>query len=135
MNSAPYITQIIVTNPGTGYTSASALITAKPGDTTGQLGVVTVNLKGRYGTLRTYYNNVSQVKTLFNSDVGTIDYKSGIVTLKSFNPIEVDNPLGQLTVTANPTTSIISSTFNRIITIDPYDPNAITVNVIAKTST
>jgi hypothetical protein len=38
-----------------------------------------------------------------------------------------------LTITANPLTSIISSSYNRIITVDPFDPTAITVNVIAKT--
>lgn len=111
-----------------------AVITAADGDTTGQLGAAVVNLQGRYGTLRSYYNNTNQVKTVFLSNVGTIDYTGGVITLNSFGPIDVDNDLGQLTVTANPTTSIISSTYNRIITIDPYDPTAITVNIIAKAS-
>jgi hypothetical protein len=44
----------------------------------------------------------------------------------------VDNPLGQLAITVNPTTTIISSSYNRIITLDPFDSNAITVNVTAK---
>ena len=57
---------------------------------------------------------------------------NGIITLNSFGPIGVDNPLGQFTVTVKPTTSIVSSSYNRIITIDPYDANAITVNVITK---
>ena len=41
---------------------------------------------------------------------------------------------GELSVSVKPTTSIISSTYNRIITIDPYDPTAVVVNVIAKNS-
>jgi hypothetical protein len=110
------------------------VITAQSGDTTGQLGAAIVNLKGRYGTLRTYYNNTNQVKTVLNSNIGTIDYQSGIITLNNFGPINIDNELGQLAVTVNPTTSIVSSSYNRIITIDPYDPNSITVNVTAKTS-
>ena len=69
-----------------------------------------------------------------NTNAGTVDYVNGIVTLNSLSPVQVDNDLGQLTITANPTTTIISSTYNRIITIDPYDPNAIIVNVIAKTT-
>lgn len=44
----------------------------------------------------------------------------------------VDNELGQLTITTNPVTTIVSSTYNRIITVDPYDPNAIIVNITAK---
>ena len=132
--SAGAIRSIVVDTAGTNYTSAIAVITPVYGDTTGQLGVAVVNLQGRYGALRSYYNNTSQVKTVFLSNIGTVDYTGGVVTLNSFGPIDVDNPLGQFTVTANPTTSIISSTYNRIITIDPYDATAITVNVIAKAS-
>ena len=84
--------------------------------------------------LRIYYNNTNSVKTIFNSNVGTIDYTNGIITLNSFNPYNVNNDLGQLTVTAAPTTSIISSAYNRIITIDPYDSTAIIVNVTSKSS-
>ena len=83
--------------------------------------------------MRAYYNNTENVKTVFNNNVGIVDYNSGIITLDALNPLSVDNPLGQLTVTANPTTTIISSSYNRIITVDPYDPNAIVVNVTAKT--
>jgi hypothetical protein len=58
----------------------------------------------------------------------------GVVTLNSLNPINVDNELGQLTISSTPVTSIISSSYNRIITIDEYDPNSIIVNVIAKST-
>jgi len=128
------INSIVVDTPGTGYTSAIAVITNDPSDTTGALGAAVVNLAGRYGTLRTYYNNTNSVKTILNSNIGTIDYTNGIITLNSFNPYEVDNSLGQLTVSTSPTTSIISSAYNRIITVDPYDPTAIVVNVTTKSS-
>jgi len=127
------IKQIVVTNPGTGYTSAIAVVTPAPGDSTGQAGAVQVNLQGRYGTLRAYYNNTSSVKTTLNNNVGTIDYQSGVITLNSFSPIAVDTPLGQLTVTATPTTTLLSSNYNKIITVDPFDSSAIIVNVYAKT--
>lgn len=127
------IQSIVVDNAGSGYTSAIATITSASGDTTGQLGAAVVNLEGRYGTLRSYYFDSRNVKNIFDSDVGTIDYQEGVITLNSFGPYAVDNELGQLSVTTTPTTSIISSTYNRIITIDPYDVNAITVNVTAKT--
>ena len=44
----------------------------------------------------------------------------------------VNNLLGELALSVKPTTSIISSTYSRIITIDPYDTNSVVVNVIAK---
>ena len=108
-------------------------MTPQSNDTTGQQGAAVAIMEGRYGTLRTYYNDTNNVKTVLNNNVGSIDYNLGIVTLNALNPLTVDNPLGQLTVSATPTTTIISSTYNRIITVDPYDSNAIVVNVIAKT--
>ena len=124
---------ITVTNVGSGYTSAIVQITSATNDTTGQQGAAVAILQGRYGTLRTYYNNTQNVKTVLNNNIGTVDYEQGIVTLNAFSPLDVDNVLGQLTVSANPTTNIISSSYNKIITVDPFDPNAIIVNVIAKT--
>jgi hypothetical protein len=128
------IQKINVLTKGTGYTSAIISITPAEGTTTGALGAAIPNLEGRYGTLRTYYYNSQNAKTVFEANVGTIDYTMGIVTLNAFNPIDIDNPLGQLTVTASPTTTIISSSYNRIITIDPFDANAIIVNVTAKST-
>jgi len=127
------IYSIVIDSIGSGYTSAIATISAQAGDTTGQLGSAVVNLLGKTGTLRTYYNDNTNVKTVLNSNIGTIDYNNGIVTLNSFAPTDVANELGQLSVTVNPNSSIISSSSNRIITIDPYDVYAITVNIISKT--
>ena len=132
INNSGQITSITVTNSGNNYTSAIATITPASGDTTGQNGSAIVTLQGQYGTLRTYYNTANNVKTIFNTNVGKIDYTNGIITLNSFNPLNVDNPLGQLAITATPTTTIISSSYNRIITVDSFDPTAITVNVTAK---
>lgn len=134
INNNGALKAITVTNAGSGYTSAMATITPQPGDTTGQLGAAIVKLEGQFGTLREYYNNDRNVKTVFNNNIGTVNYDAGIVTLNSFGPIDVDNPLGQLTVSVNPTTTIVSSSFNRIITIDPFDSNAIVVNITAKTA-
>ena len=75
------------------------------------------------------------MKTIFDSNIGTIDYLNGVITLESFNPYGVNDPLGQLTISVTPTTNIISSSYNRIITIDPFDSNAIKVSVTAKTTT
>ena len=128
------IKQINVLTKGVGYTSSIVTITNKPNDTTGTLGAATVTLEGKYGTLRTYFNDTLNVKTVFDGNIGTVDYKSGIITLNAFAPIVVDNELGQLTMTVTPASTIISSSYNRIITLDEYDPQSIIVNVTAKTT-
>jgi len=128
------VSSIVVDTAGVGYTQAIAVITPRSGDTTGKNAVAVVNLKGRYGTLRTYYNDSTNVKIILNANAGTIDYRDGIITLTSFNPYNVNNTLGELSVSVKPTTSIISSDYNRIITIDPYDSTAVVVNVTAKSS-
>lgn len=128
------ISKIVVDNGGNGYTAAIVTITPAAGDSTGQLGSAVANLSGRYGTLRTYYNNIGQVKTIFNSNIGSIDYQEGSIILEDFNPYNVNSDLGILAISVTPTSSIISSSYNKIITIDPFDPDSIIVNVVAKNS-
>ena len=103
-------------------------------DTTGTGGQLVVNLQGRYGTLRSYYYNTNNVKTILNNNVGTIDYQNGIITLNNFNPYAIDNSFGQLSIITHPVSASISSTYNRIITLDKYDATAININIIAKSS-
>jgi hypothetical protein len=134
INAAGSITAINVLTSGNNYTTAYATIAPVTNDTTGQLGAAVVNLQGRYGTLGLYYNDTVYGKTTLSTNIGTVDYTNGVITLTNFNPTQVDNDLGQLTLSVTPTTTIVSSTYNRIITVDPYDPNAITANVAAKTS-
>ena len=128
------IKNIVVDTPGNGYTTALVTITTALNDSTGQGGSAYATIEGGLGVLRTYYNNASSVKSTFNSNIGTIDYARGVIALNNFAPIGINNPLGQLTISAKPSTSIISSTYNRIITIDPFDPSAIVVTVIPKTN-
>jgi hypothetical protein len=129
INSSGAITSINILNTGVNYSSAVAVITPVSNDTTGKLGAATINLSGAIGTLQSYYFNQDKAKTILNPNLGTVDYTNGLITLNAFNPIQIDNPLGQLTVTATPKSSIISSSYNRIITIDPFDSGAITVNL------
>ena len=132
LSTSGTIREIRVTNAGSGYTSAVVQITPATGDTTGKLCSATAILEGQYGTLRLYYNNVNTGKSFITKNAGTIDYINGVITLDSFNPYAINDPLGQLTVTAKPTTTIISSSYNRVITVDPYDPSSVVVNVTAK---
>lgn len=122
---------INVLTTGSGYTGAVVTITPQANDTTGTLGNAIAQLEGRFGTLRLYYYNNRGVKVILR-EIGTVDYAAGIIQLNSFNPLNVDDPLGLFGVTANPQTTIISSSFNRIITVDPFDPTSVVVNMIAK---
>ena len=114
------VVSVVVSNPGYNYTQAVVTIENAPGDTTGALAYAAPVLEGSVGTLRTYYyeNNIKQI---LNADAGTIDYQSGLVTLTDFAPQGVNNPLGQLAISVVPDSTIVSSTFNRIIALDEFE--------------
>lgn len=126
------ISKINVTNSGNNYTQAIVTIQNSPGDTNGNSGSAYAILKGQYGRLRSYYYDSNNKKTILNENIATVDYYNGIITFENFNPNDVNDPLGQLTLTATPETTIIESTKNRIVSIDEFDPQAVIVNVTAK---
>lgn len=136
LSASGSIKSIIVTNAGSGYSSAIAVVTPSSSDKSGRMASLIVNLSGRYGTLRSYYTNTKHAKVIYNSELGTVDYNNGIITLNTLNPLGIgsdsSNNIGALTVSAIPSSSILSSSFNRIITLDPFDPSAVIVNVMAK---
>lgn len=123
------ISSITITNGGVNYTQAIVQITSTDGN--GSLASAVANLAGNKGTLRTYYFE-NNVKRILNANAGTVNYGEGIVTLTNFNPSAINNPLGILSVQAVPTSTIISSGKDKIITLDNTDPNAININVVAK---
>jgi hypothetical protein len=122
------IREIVIDQPGFDYTIAT--VTIEGGS--GQLGQAYASIVGRYGKLDSYYFNSNYQKVIFDENVGTVDYQTGIVTLENFNPLNVNNPLAQLTISANPKSNIIYSSRNRILTIDPFDLSSVVVNVTAK---
>ena len=64
INTNGTLRSINVLTTGNNYTSAAVSITPAAGDTTGTGGSGVVILEGQYGTLRTYYNNNKQIKTI-----------------------------------------------------------------------
>jgi len=127
------IQRIIIDAPGSGYTFAIVTFNNNSNDTTGKLASGTVTLQGHLGKLVSYYINPNLVKTILNQNAGTVDYAKGIINLIAFNPVGVNNVFGQFSITVSPTTNIVASTYNRIITLDPFDPDSVTVNIIAST--
>ena len=123
------VDSIAIIDGGVNYTQAIVQITSTDGN--GSLASAVAVLAGNQGTLRTYYFE-NNVKKILNANAGTVNYAEGIVTLTDFNPSAINNPLGVLSIQAVPTTTIISSARDKIITLDNTDPNAINVNIVAK---
>jgi hypothetical protein len=122
------VNSIVVTNPGFNYTEAFVTITPQEGDNSGALAFASPVLEGSEGVLRTYFY-LNNVKTILNPDAGTINYLTGKVTLTDFSPLQVNNDLGRFTISVVPDSTIVSSTFNKIVALDEFDPDAITVTV------
>ena len=77
------------------------------------------------------YTITNSIKKTVVENIGTINYKTGLVTLNNFFPTAVSDPFGTLVITATPTKKIFSSERNRIITLDLSDPTALSVTINA----
>lgn len=122
------VTAINVINAGKNYTQAVAIISEGGG--TGAFAVPI--LSGSIVTLRTFYYNTSGIKVILQSDIGSVDYSSGIVTINGLVPYQINNPLGIMSVSVQPESSIFYSTKDKIITLDIMDDSAIIINVQEK---
>jgi len=122
------VASIELTNVGSNYTQALVQISGGGGSLASAYAV----LAGNIGTLRTYYYN-NGVKTILNPTAGTVDYGAGTVTLTAFNPTEINNSTGVLSIQGVPTSTIISSSRDKIVTLDTSDPNSVNINITAKT--
>jgi hypothetical protein len=124
------IIRIDVIDKGLNYSDATVTITPAAGDRTGQLGEAYATLDSATGNLETFYYKGVLTQTI-NSDAGTISYNDGIVTLKDFSASAINNEFGYLKLSAVPASTILSSDYNRILTIDEFDPNSVEVTVTA----
>lgn len=123
------IKEIIIDNPGEGYTQAIVQIDSDGGG--GILGAAKAILQGRYGDLRTYYYN-NGIKYVLNPKSGTVDYYSGVINLIDFKPYSINNNSGQLKINVIPDTNIVYSERNKLLTLDQNDPTAVSINIITK---
>lgn len=119
------IKKVEVTNPGTGYTSATVTVS----DGGGYGASLKANLQGRMGRLKIYYFDENKIKKTITENAGTIDYKLGIITLDNFNPVSVSDPFGTLVIKVPPLKKIFSSIRNTIITLDITDPGSIITSI------
>ena len=121
---------VIVDNPGTGYTTALLTITSADGDT-GTGATAKAVMQGKTGIIRSYYFDDAGGKKILDANAGVIDYSIGTITLNNFAPIEIGDTSKVLKIHAKPDTMEFESARSTIITLDSFDPSAITVNVKA----
>lgn len=124
------LASITVTNRGSEYTTATATITG--GDGFGA--TAKVNLQFNNGVIRTFYGKSNGEKVVIRSDIGSIDYNTGVIKLNSFEPLALSsNPYyapNLLTVNIPPREDVIYPVRNRILDIDAEDASSVTITMI-----
>lgn len=120
------VISIEVTNRGSGYSIATVTITGVGTGATAE-----AILSQRMGILRIYYYKDDGEKIVTNTNIGSIDYDTGQISLIGFDPISVaTNPYyrtGILTFNTQPNDQTIVPVRNRITFIDTTNPLSIQV--------
>ena len=117
------ITSVTIDNPGSDYTTAIAKL--YNGTTEITTALLKVNATSKIGKMRTFYYNDSDLKVIYNSDAGTIDYSTGKITLNNFAPVGIDDALKRIKFFASPESLMFSSDKNSILTVDNDDQGAV----------
>jgi len=120
------IQSINITNRGINY--SRAIITISGGN--GYGGIATAVLDGRYGTLRTVYFDDNAERQIVNSNVGSINYDTGLVTLTNLNIISLSTFDNLVRLTIESEKGIVKSFRNTIITLDDTDTTSITTELV-----
>jgi hypothetical protein len=123
--------KIEVINKGSDYTKATVSLVGG-----GTAATAKVQLENNFGTVRSFYFNTNGEKVILNSNIGTINYTTGLVSINSFRTAgTVENDFyGEniLTFYAPVENEIILPLKNRILTIDEGDSRSIIVDMVAE---
>ena len=83
-----------------------------------------------------YVNGIKNIltgaTTTHSSSAGTIDYTKGVLSLTNFTPALLNNTDGVFRIRVYPQNRIVSSTFDKIITLDSNDPSSVSVDITAQ---
>lgn len=124
------VTSITVTNRGIDYTTAVIAITSDSGSGA----TAAASLQAKNGTLRSYYYKTNGEKVIVNSNIGSIDYIKGEITILSIEPTAVTEndryTTNYLTFNAVPYNNLITPVRNRILDIDEEDSASIAITLI-----
>ena len=115
------IQSITITNRGTNYTKAVVTIT----DASGYGATATATIDSRTGTLRTVYFNSAAERIVVDSEAGTVNYDTGLITLNDLKVESVIPSDGLIRIDIESEEGIIETVRNTIITIDEDDPVSI----------
>lgn len=121
------LNRIDITNRGTNYTRAVVTITGGGGVSASASALAT----GKIGTLRVVYFDENAEKQVINSNVGTINYDTGLVTINNLRIDTLNSTDGLMRIDVESENDILSSIRNTIITIDDSDPSAIALEIEA----
>jgi len=121
------IESINVTNRGRDYTRALISITGGGGFGAQAVAV----LDNRFGTLRLVYFDTNAERQVINSNVGTINYNTGLITLNNLNILRTYSQDNLIRINVESEKDIISSIRNNIITIDSDDSTSILTNLVS----
>jgi hypothetical protein len=119
------IQSIKVIDRGINYTRALATISGGGG----YGGAASVLIDTKIGNIRTIYYDSNAQKQIVNSNVGTIDYDTGLVTINALNILSVNTVDAYIRMSFESQKGIISTTRDTIISIDQDDAVAITTNL------
>ena len=90
--------------------------------------IVTAYIEDDGNGILQLFEYVNNIKNIFDTSIGTVDYTNGLVTLTKFSPIEVSDG-SEIYINAVPQELDIISKNNNIILIDTADKNSIKVRV------
>lgn len=123
------VVTITVDQRGTDYTQALARITSD----TGSGATAVVNLEAKNGTLRTFYYRDDGSKIIVNSNIGTIDYQTGEINIRTLQVQEVASnnrlPFNFFALQATAQNDVIQPDHNLILDLDENDPSSIVISV------
>lgn len=124
------LNSINITNRGINYSRAIVNITGGGGSGASAV----AELQARNGTLRAFYYRNTGEKVIVNSNIGSIDYEAGLITLSGIEPREIiDNTLyskNVLTINIQPNEDTVKTMRNSIIDIDENDTSSIIIDVV-----
>jgi hypothetical protein len=119
------VATITVDSSGSNYTTASIIIVGGSGSGASLSAVFEQSM----GTLRTYYFDQNNNKVILNADAGSILYNAGQIILTNFAPTGVLNTGEDLSIIVQPGTYTFSSQNEIVLTVDPTDQTALTINL------
>ena len=119
------ITGITLSNRGIDYTNATVEITGG----NGQGGEASAVVDSRTGSIRSVFFDNDGNRQVINAAAGEVDYENGIITINDINITSVPTSDGLIRFTIGSESGVVESVRNNIVTIDPEDPDSITVNL------